>query len=77
MVPHTSPHVELGGHDREARRRHCQNHYEVVGCTPGPLVTLSPTLSDFQIYHQIRFFRFSLGDPNNRITEFGNSGEFG
>jgi hypothetical protein len=69
------------------------------GCMPGPLVTLCPTLSDFQIYCQIRFLRFSSGDPNNRITkysgdpnnwitkysviwvtritEFGDSGEFG
>jgi hypothetical protein len=51
------------------------------GCTPGPLVTLCPTLSDFQIYRQIRFLRFSsfgyliFGSPewpNNRIygTEY-------
>jgi hypothetical protein len=43
------------------------------GCTPGPLVTLCPTLSDFQIYRQIQFLRFSSGDPNNRI--FGYLGD--
>jgi hypothetical protein len=43
------------------------------GCAPGPLVTLCPTLSDFQIYRQIRFLQFSLDDPNNRI--FGYSGD--
>jgi hypothetical protein len=37
------------------------------GCAPGPLVTLCPTLSDFQIYCRIRFLRFSLG---NRIWQF-------
>jgi hypothetical protein len=43
------------------------------GCTPGPLVTLCPTLSDFQIYRQIRFLWFSSfgysGHPSDRITE--------
>jgi hypothetical protein len=40
------------------------------GCTPGPLVTLCPTLSDFQIYCQIRFIRFSSGHPNNWIFSY-------
>jgi hypothetical protein len=40
---------------------------------PGPLVTLCPTLSDFQIYRQIQFLRFSSGDPNNQI--FGYLGD--
>jgi hypothetical protein len=47
------------------------------GYVPGPLVTLCPTVSDFQTYHQIRLLWFSSGYPNNRITKFGDLDEFG
>jgi hypothetical protein len=67
VVPHTSPHVELDGQRPEGTKLPKPLW---SSCKPGPLVTLFPTLSDFQIYCQIWFIRFSSGHPNNQIFSY-------